>query len=88
MGDAWLKAGQKEKAIDAYHVAAESYAKDGFLPRAIAASKLILEIDPAHKKVQLMLASLYAKLGRKEEAARERQEFTRLKGREKNPAER
>src|SRR5258705_10052176 len=61
MGDAWSKAGQKEKAIGAYQFAAEGFAKEGFLPRAIAASKLILELDPAHKGVQKMLAELYAR---------------------------
>ncbi|MBX7115970.1 MAG: cyclic nucleotide-binding domain-containing protein, partial [Myxococcaceae bacterium] len=61
MGDAWSKAGQKPKAIAAYQGAAETFAKDGFLPRAIAASKLILELDPAHKGVQQMLADLYAR---------------------------
>jgi CRP-like cAMP-binding protein len=59
-GDAWAKAGKKDKAIAAYALAAEGFAKDGFLPRAIAASKLVLEIDPAHKGVQKMLADLYA----------------------------
>jgi CRP-like cAMP-binding protein len=61
MGDAWSKAGQKPKAIAAYQGAAETFAKDGFLPRAIAASKLILELDPSHKGVQQMLADLYAR---------------------------
>lgn len=59
-GDAWSKAGKKDKAIIAYSMAAEGFAKDGFLPRAIAASKLVLEIDPAHQGVQKMLAQLYA----------------------------
>lgn len=59
-GDAWSKAGKKDKAIANYSLAAEGYAKDGFLPRAIAASKLVLEIDPSHKGVQKMLAELYA----------------------------
>lgn len=59
-GDAWSKAGKKDKAIIAYSQAAEGFARDGFLPRAIAASKLVLELDPAHKGVQKMLADLYA----------------------------
>ncbi|MFT3707766.1 MAG: cyclic nucleotide-binding domain-containing protein [Archangium sp.] len=59
-GDAWAKAGKKDKAIIAYSAAAEGFAKDGFLPRAIAASKLVLELDPSHKGVQKMLAELYA----------------------------
>ncbi|WP_224363222.1 cyclic nucleotide-binding domain-containing protein [Hyalangium versicolor] len=61
MGDAWAKAGQKDRAISAYQFAATGFAREGFLPRAIAASKLILELDPAHKGVQQMLADLYAR---------------------------
>src|SRR4051812_22589125 len=61
MGDAFAKAGAKEKAIGAYKFAAEGFARAGFLPRAIAASKLILELDPTHRGVQQMLADLYAK---------------------------
>lgn len=60
-GDAWVKAGKKEKATAAYAWAAEGFAREGFLPRAIAASKLVLDLDPAHTAVQQMLASLYAR---------------------------
>lgn len=60
-GDAWSKAGKKDKAVIAYAGAAEGFAREGFLPRAIAASKLVLELDPAHKGVQKMLADLYAR---------------------------
>jgi CRP-like cAMP-binding protein len=63
MGDAFAKAGARERAIGAYKFAAEGYARDGFLPRAIAASKLILELDPSHRGVQQMLADLYARRG-------------------------
>lgn len=62
-GDAWVKAGQRDRAISAYQSAAEGFAREGFLPRAIAASKLILELDPAHRGVQQMLADLYARRG-------------------------
>ena len=61
MGDAWAKAGNNARAIVAYQAAAEGFAREGFLPRAIAASKLILELDPSHHGVQEMLASLYAR---------------------------
>src|SRR6185295_9014652 len=61
MGDAFAKAGAKEKAIGAYKFAEEGFAREGFLPRAIAASKLILELDPTHRGVQQMLADLYDK---------------------------
>ncbi len=63
MGDAWSKAGVRQKAISAYKSAAQAFASEGFLPRAIAASKLILELDPAHQGVQQMLADLYARRG-------------------------
>ncbi len=62
-GDAWGKAGQKDRAVSAYQAAAEGFAREGFLPRAIAASKRILELDPAHRGVQQMLADLYALRG-------------------------
>jgi CRP-like cAMP-binding protein len=61
LGDVWVKAGNNARAIVAYQVAAEGFAREGFLPRAIAASKLILELDPSHHGVQEMLASLYAR---------------------------
>jgi len=60
MGDAWARTGKREKAIVAYQSAAEGFARNGFFPRAIAASKLILELDPSHKGVQQILADLYA----------------------------
>ncbi len=60
MGDAWARTGKREKAIVAYQSAAEGFARNGFFPRAIAASKLILELDPMHKGVQQILADLYA----------------------------
>ena len=63
MGDAWARTGKREKAIGAYQSAAEGFARNGFFPRAIAASKLILELDPLHKGIQLMLADLYAQKG-------------------------
>lgn len=61
LGDAWAKVGNTAKAVHAYQWAAEGFAKEGFLPRAIAAAKLVLELDPSHKGVQQMLADLYAR---------------------------
>ncbi len=63
MGDAWARTGERAKAIAAYHGAAEGFARDGFFPRAIAAGKLVLELDPTHSGVQQMLADLYAQKG-------------------------
>ncbi|HYO51991.1 cyclic nucleotide-binding domain-containing protein [Archangium sp.] len=70
LGDAWVKVGDNARAISAYHAAAEGFAREGLLPRAIAASKLILELDPSHQGVQQMLANLYARRGEAGGAAR------------------
>lgn len=61
MGDAWARAGETRRAIDAYLAAAQGFAEDGFLARAIAASKLVLELDPQHTQMQRILADLYAR---------------------------
>jgi CRP-like cAMP-binding protein len=63
LGDAWMKAGRNDRAIEAYQAAAEGFAREGFLPRAIAVSKIVLELDPSHTGVQQMLADLYARRG-------------------------
>src|SRR5262249_11438505 len=61
LGDAYARAGDKAHAIDAYLTAARGFAEDGFLARAPAASKLVLELDPNHTQMQRILADLYAK---------------------------
>jgi CRP-like cAMP-binding protein len=61
LGDARMKAGQRDEAVSAYVWAMEGFAKEGFLPRAIAAAKLVLEVDPGHPGVQRSLADLYAR---------------------------
>jgi CRP-like cAMP-binding protein len=61
LGDAYARAGDKPRAIDAYLAAARGFAEDGFLARAIAASKLVLELDRNHTQMQRILADLYAK---------------------------
>ncbi|WNG27192.1 cyclic nucleotide-binding domain-containing protein [Cystobacter fuscus] len=63
LGDTWVKGGDSRRAILAYQAAAEGFAREGFLPRAIATSKRILELDPSHQGVQHTLASLYARRG-------------------------
>jgi hypothetical protein len=63
MGDAWARAGERQRAIDAYVAAAQGFASDGFLARAIAASKLVLELEPGHQRMQRILADLYAQRG-------------------------
>ncbi|MBS2027005.1 MAG: cyclic nucleotide-binding domain-containing protein [Deltaproteobacteria bacterium] len=61
LGDALVKANNKQRAVTVYQKVAEAYANGGFLPKAIAACKVILEIDPKHNATQQVLAGLYAK---------------------------
>ena len=61
IGDLYKKLERKEQAIEIYAKAARAFAVGGFLMQAISVSKMILEIDPAHKDTQSSLAELYAK---------------------------
>jgi CRP-like cAMP-binding protein len=61
MGDILRRMDRGPEAISAYTKVAEVYGADGLLLKAIAACKLILEIDPEHTATQKMLADLYAK---------------------------
>jgi cAMP-dependent protein kinase regulator len=60
-GDILRKLERPPEAIEAYTRVAETYAADGLLLKAIAACKLILEIDTNHTATQKRLADLYAK---------------------------
>lgn len=60
-GDILRKLNQNERAIEQYINVAQVYAEDGLLLKAIAACKLILEIDPQHTDTQKIIADLYAK---------------------------
>ncbi len=55
------RAGNVPEAIQAYQAVADRFAHDGLLIKAIAISKTILELDPAHVETQGALADLYAK---------------------------
>lgn len=60
-GEALRKVPDKARAAAELMVAAEGYAKNGFLLKAIAVCKVVLQIDPSHTSTQAMLAELYAK---------------------------
>lgn len=49
-----------DEAVEVFESLAEAYAERGFLLKAIATCKVVLEIDPEHKKIQTQLADLYA----------------------------
>jgi CRP-like cAMP-binding protein len=59
-GEMYRRLGKNGPAIDALTRAATVYSASGFLLKAVAVNKLILEIDPARTDVQAKLASLHA----------------------------
>jgi len=55
------RGGEIAEAVGRYAEVAERFARDGLLIKAIAISKTILELDPAHVRTQRLLADLYAR---------------------------
>ncbi|HYH99685.1 cyclic nucleotide-binding domain-containing protein [Hyalangium sp.] len=53
--------GRKPEAIAEYTAAAEAWARTGWLMRAIALCKLILQLDTGHSRTQALLADFYAR---------------------------
>ncbi|HSN91207.1 MAG TPA: cyclic nucleotide-binding domain-containing protein [Anaeromyxobacteraceae bacterium] len=64
LGDVLRRAGRIQEAVASYREAADRFAHDGLLVKAIALSKTILEIDPGHVETQASLADLYARRAR------------------------
>jgi CRP-like cAMP-binding protein len=60
-GEAFRKVPDVSQAVRELERAAEGYAKGGFLLKAIAVCKVVLQIDPKHTATQAVLAELYAK---------------------------
>lgn len=61
LGDVQRRLGTIPEAIDTYARAAEGFEKEGLLLRAIAVSKLILELLPEHGPTQARLEDLHAR---------------------------
>lgn len=61
LGELLRKLGNDEGAIAEYRQAADAYARQGLLIKAVAVCKVILEIDPGHEDTQRALADLYAR---------------------------
>jgi CRP-like cAMP-binding protein len=59
-GEAWRKVPDGPRATAELTLAAEGYAKGGFLLKAIAVCKVVQQIDPQHTATQAMLSELYA----------------------------
>lgn len=60
IGDIEKRSGRMKEAVGAYRTVAIAYAEDGFLLKAIAVCKMILQIDARHTETQNMLAELYS----------------------------
>lgn len=54
------KLGRSDEAVEVFVKLANEYAADGFMLKAIATCKVVLEIDPHHTKTQERLADLYS----------------------------
>lgn len=102
MGFEYLKRGEAAQALPyaerAVAVAPGSFAARGCLGRTLVELnefekgarelEIAVKLEPGSSQLQYLLASAYAKLGRKEDAARARAEFARLKAAEGERTER
>lgn len=60
MGDARQKLGHKAEAVKEYVMAADMYAENGFVVKALALYKLALRLDPSNKKALENMARLHS----------------------------
>lgn len=60
-GESFRKVPDAARAVGELERAAEGYAKGGFLLKAIAVCKVVLQLDARHTATQAMLAELYAR---------------------------
>lgn len=69
------------EALASHTLLGRLLAEQGEIEEGVRELEKARSIDPNHPQPHITLASLYAKLGRKEDAAHERQEFLRVKDR-------
>src|SRR3989304_5146231 len=60
IGDIHRKLEDAPGAVEAYKEAVETFAKQGFIIKAIGVCKMIMQIDPSQEVVQKRLAKLYS----------------------------
>ena len=60
LGDLYMRARERDKALQCYERAFHLYAEDGYTENAIGVGKKILRHDPARAEIHLELAKLYA----------------------------
>ena len=61
VAELFAKLGQKADAVRAYEEAAGRYAKKGLFFKASAVCRLILGLEPGHRRTQEMIATLFAR---------------------------
>jgi len=59
-GEALRKCNRNDAAVEQLAMAVDGYARGGFLLKAVAVCKVILQVDPRHTATQTELARLYA----------------------------
>ncbi|WDT78507.1 MAG: hypothetical protein MPW14_15020 [Candidatus Manganitrophus sp.] len=60
VGDYSAKIGAKKDAVTAYLSAGDTFSKNGFLVKAIAAYKMILNLEPNHPEARKRLQSVHS----------------------------
>ncbi|MBW2713047.1 MAG: tetratricopeptide repeat protein, partial [Deltaproteobacteria bacterium] len=70
LGQAYLKGGKPEDAIDTFFKVATQWSKDGFDAKAVAVYKQILSLDAERSDIYEPLGELYQRLGLNNEAMR------------------
>ncbi|MBN1210743.1 MAG: cyclic nucleotide-binding domain-containing protein [Myxococcaceae bacterium] len=86
------KLGRTQEAIAEYEAAAAAWARTGWLLRALALCKIILQLDPKHTRTQALLANLHAReqprgLPQSPERPRERPLGLRARASQRTPEE-
>ncbi len=63
IGDLYYRSGNKQKAIEYFHKAADFFVKEGFLTKAQALYKKILNLDPQDGKALFFTGNIYEEKG-------------------------
>jgi cAMP-dependent protein kinase regulator len=61
LAELYARLGRRTDAVEQYLCLVGKYASEGYLLKAIATCRLVLELDPAHAAAQSILSDLYAK---------------------------
>lgn len=78
LGDLFIRAGQRDAAIEILKSVADFYSRQGFTLKAVAVYKQILRINPALSDANVALAKLYQQQGRLSDAVRHFRQAARL----------